>query len=84
MSIHHPFIHFQVHFLHEYKIIETIQQCIEDKLLGCNNSRTYYTQTLLPGISISSSLEENTTSKNSGKNYITHPFRLQSEACRLW
>ena len=38
---------FQVHFLHEDKIIKTIQQCIEDKLLGCNNSCTYYTQTLL-------------------------------------
>ena len=64
-SGNYPFIHqFQVQFLHEDKIIETIQQCIEDKLLGCNNSHTYYTQTLLPGISISSSLEENTTSKN--------------------
>ena len=64
-SGNHPFIHpFQVQYLHEGKIIEIIQQRIEHKLLGCNNSCTYYTQTLLSGISVSSSLEENTTSKN--------------------
>ena len=44
--------------------MEAIKQCIEDKLLGCNNSSTYYTQTLLPGISVSLSLEENTTLEN--------------------
>ena len=31
-------------FLHEDLIIEALQKSVEDKLLGCNSSRTYYTQ----------------------------------------
>ncbi|KAG8442716.1 hypothetical protein GDO86_011495 [Hymenochirus boettgeri] len=49
----HPTKH-EVHFLHEDSIIERVQQHIESKLLGSNSSRMYYTQTLLPGASISS------------------------------
>ncbi|XP_068203358.1 DNA mismatch repair protein Mlh1-like [Palaemon carinicauda] len=44
----HPTKH-EVHFLHEELIIEKIQQAVETKLLGCNSSRTFYTQALLPG-----------------------------------
>lgn len=44
----HPTKH-EVHFLHEESIIEKIQQAVETKLLGCNSSRTFYTQALLPG-----------------------------------
>ena len=44
----HPTKH-EVHFLHEDVIIEAIQKAIEEKLLGCNTSRTYFTQALLPG-----------------------------------
>lgn len=44
----HPTKH-EVHFLHEDSIIEKIQQAVESKLLGCNSSRTFYTQALLPG-----------------------------------
>lgn len=44
----HPTKH-EVHFLHEEAIIEAIQKTVEEKLLGCNSSRTYYTQALLPG-----------------------------------
>lgn len=44
----HPTKH-EVHFLHEESIIEAIQKAVEGKLLGCNSSRTYYTQALLPG-----------------------------------
>lgn len=40
----------QVHFLHEDSIIEMIQQSLSDKLLGANASRTFFTQTLLPGV----------------------------------
>lgn len=40
----------QVHFLHEDSIIEQIQQSLSDKLLGANASRTFFTQTLLPGV----------------------------------
>ncbi|KAJ8353625.1 hypothetical protein SKAU_G00211920, partial [Synaphobranchus kaupii] len=49
----HPTKH-EVHFLHEDSIIESIQKNIESKLLGSNSSRTYFTQTLLPGLSVSS------------------------------
>lgn len=43
----HPTKH-EVKFLHEEMIIESIQKCVETKLLGANESRQYYTQTLLP------------------------------------
>jgi hypothetical protein len=39
----------EVHFLHEDAIIECIQQSLSEKLLGANASRTFFTQTLLPG-----------------------------------
>ncbi|MCI4376671.1 hypothetical protein PGIGA_G00191060 [Pangasianodon gigas] len=48
----HPTKH-EVHFLHEDCIIGSIQKHIESKLLGSNSSRTYFTQTLLPGVSVS-------------------------------
>lgn len=41
----------EVHFLHEEQIIEKIVSGLEAKLLGSNNSRAYYTQTKLPGVS---------------------------------
>lgn len=41
----------EVHFLHEEAIVDSIQRAIEECLLGCNSSRTYYTQSLLPLIS---------------------------------
>ena len=43
----HPTKH-EVHFLHEDLIIESIQKTVDEKLLGANESRHYYTQTLLP------------------------------------
>lgn len=43
----HPTKH-EVHFLHEDRIIECIQKTIEERLLSCTSSRTYYTQSLLP------------------------------------
>lgn len=39
----HPTKH-EVHFLHEDSVIENVQKHIEDKLLGSNSSRTYFTQ----------------------------------------
>ncbi|KAL4222892.1 DNA mismatch repair protein [Mactra antiquata] len=47
----HPTKH-EVRFLHEDAIIESVQKTIETKLLGCNVSRTYYTQALLPGATV--------------------------------
>eukprot|EP01135_Chromosphaera_perkinsii_P004564 Nk52_evm34s288 gene=Nk52_evmTU34s288 len=41
----------EVHFLNEDEIVDIIQKEVESKLLGANNSRTYYTQMLLPGAS---------------------------------
>ena len=52
----HPTKH-EVHFLHEDLITQTVQKCVEERLLGCNSSRTYYTQALLPGVSVPVSLE---------------------------
>ena len=49
----HPTKH-EVHFLHEDSIIEIIQKHFEEKLLGCNSSRTYYTQKLLPNATLES------------------------------
>uniref|UniRef100_A0AAQ4S851 DNA mismatch repair protein S5 domain-containing protein n=1 Tax=Gasterosteus aculeatus aculeatus TaxID=481459 RepID=A0AAQ4S851_GASAC len=46
----HPTKH-EVHFLHEDSVIESVQKHVESKLLGSNSSRTYFTQTLLPGLS---------------------------------
>ena len=43
----HPTKH-EVHFLHEDMIIAAIQKCVEEKLHGCNESRTFYTQVLVP------------------------------------
>ncbi|XP_013404163.1 DNA mismatch repair protein Mlh1 [Lingula anatina] len=48
----HPTKH-EVHFLHEDAIIESIQKCVETKLLGSNASRTYFAQALLPGAPVS-------------------------------
>ncbi|CAB1425070.1 unnamed protein product [Pleuronectes platessa] len=57
----HPTKH-EVHFLHEDSIIESVQKHIESKLLGTNSSRTYFTQTLLPGLSISGGTEVKSSS----------------------
>ena len=45
----HPTKH-EVKFLHEDMIIESIQKCVENALLGSNESRHFYTQMLLPKI----------------------------------
>ncbi|XP_077979324.1 DNA mismatch repair protein Mlh1-like [Glandiceps talaboti] len=50
----HPTKH-EVHFLHEDAILEEIQKCVEQKLLGCNESRTFFTQALLPGAPVQTS-----------------------------
>jgi DNA mismatch repair protein MLH1 len=46
----HPTKH-EVHFLHEDVIVDCIQKTIQESLLNCNSSRTYYTQSLLPSTS---------------------------------
>ncbi|KAM4687275.1 DNA mismatch repair protein Mlh1 isoform 1-T1 [Discoglossus pictus] len=73
----HPTKH-EVHFLHEDSIIEKVQQHIESKLLGSNSSRMYFTQTLLPGASISASevikpaAGSSSASQKSGEKVYAH------------
>lgn len=42
----------EVSFLNQESLVDTIQQAVESKLLESNNTRTFSTQTLLPGASI--------------------------------
>lgn len=44
----HPTKH-EVNFLYEDRIVEKIKQTFEAKLIGCNETRSLYTQQLLPG-----------------------------------
>ncbi|XP_028279724.1 DNA mismatch repair protein Mlh1 isoform X2 [Parambassis ranga] len=70
----HPTKH-EVHFLHEDSVIESVQKHIESKLLGSNSSRTYFTQTLLPGLPVSSGSEvkaSSTTSTESTERVYAH------------
>lgn len=52
----HPTKH-EVQFLHQDEIIELVQQAVDAKLMGANNSRTFYAQALLPGAIPRESLE---------------------------
>ncbi|XP_044228028.1 DNA mismatch repair protein Mlh1 [Thunnus albacares] len=69
----HPTKH-EVHFLHEDSVIESIQKHIESKLLGSNSSRTYFTQTLLPGLSVSggSEVKSSGATAESGERVYAH------------
>uniref|UniRef100_A0A8C7C940 MutL homolog 1, colon cancer, nonpolyposis type 2 (E. coli) n=1 Tax=Oncorhynchus kisutch TaxID=8019 RepID=A0A8C7C940_ONCKI len=80
----HPTKH-EVHFLHEDCIIESVQKQIESKLLGSNSSRTYFTQTLLPGLSVSTS-EGKSSSNSTGDServYAHQMVRTDSRAQKL-
>uniref|UniRef100_A0A4W5NQS1 DNA mismatch repair protein MLH1 n=1 Tax=Hucho hucho TaxID=62062 RepID=A0A4W5NQS1_9TELE len=80
----HPTKH-EVHFLHEDCIIESVQKHIESKLLGSNSSRTYFTQTLLPGLSVSTS-EGKPSSNSTGDServYAHQMVRTDSRAQKL-
>ncbi|XP_053189419.1 DNA mismatch repair protein Mlh1 [Scomber japonicus] len=69
----HPTKH-EVHFLHEDNVIESVQKHIESKLLGSNSSRTYFTQTLLPGLSVSggSEVKSSSTTAEPGERVYAH------------
>ncbi len=58
--------------MHEESIVEAIQKGIEQRLLGCNSSRTYFTQALLPGtaLPLSDSLHKKGTSGTSKEGEI--------------
>lgn len=85
----HPTKH-EVHFLHEENIIERVQQHVESKLLGSNSSRMYFTQTLLPGASISASevlkstsSTSNTSHKSGDKLYAHQMVRTDAREQKL-
>jgi DNA mismatch repair protein MLH1 len=42
----------EVHFLHEEEVVAKVQAAVREKLEGANNSRTFYTQAVLPGMEI--------------------------------
>lgn len=82
----HPTKH-EVHFLHEDAIIESVQKTIEAKLLGSNTSRTYYTQALLPGATVSLSEEDGSrkpsASSSTDKVYAHQLVRTDSKEQKL-
>ncbi|KAM4607765.1 DNA mismatch repair protein Mlh1 [Polymixia lowei] len=82
----HPTKH-EVHFLHEDCIIESVQKHIESKLLGSNSSRTYFTQTLLPGLSVSAGSEvkpsSSSTAESSERVYAHQMVRTDCRAQKL-
>uniref|UniRef100_A0A1I8P724 DNA mismatch repair protein S5 domain-containing protein n=1 Tax=Stomoxys calcitrans TaxID=35570 RepID=A0A1I8P724_STOCA len=53
----HPTKH-EVHFLYEDDIVEKIKLNIEAQLLGSNDTRTFYKQLKIPGISVDSTTVE--------------------------
>ncbi|XP_002735708.1 DNA mismatch repair protein Mlh1 [Saccoglossus kowalevskii] len=79
----HPTKH-EVHFLHEDMILEEIQQCVEQKLLGANASRTFFTQALLPGASIQTSeILPSNTGKSGDKVYAHQMVRTDNKIQKL-
>lgn len=80
----HPTKH-EVHFLHEDVIIDCIQKTIQEKLLSCDSSRTYYTQSLLPSASVqvSSSLQQRKRTLEEDKVYDYKLVRTDAKEKKL-
>ena len=85
----HPTKH-EVHFLHEDKIVEAVQRAIESSLLGCNASRTYFTQALLPGAAVpvetellGDGREKRETEKQQASTYAYQMVRTDSKEQKL-
>lgn len=72
----HPTKH-EVHFLHEDSIIEAIQKAFEEMLLGANSSRTYFTQTLLPGVPV-------TDTSTGWCSFCIYQLRLTKKDCYFY
>ncbi|XP_029962068.1 DNA mismatch repair protein Mlh1 isoform X2 [Salarias fasciatus] len=77
----HPTKH-EVHFLHEDSVIESVQKHIESKLLGSNSSRTYFTQTLLPGLSVSGGSEVKTSGATAEPSERVYAHQMVRTDCR--
>lgn len=78
----------EVHFLHEEEIVERLQKALSDKLLGANSSRTYLTQSLLPGVSTANEKGDSHSARpnsNSEKPRQTSRTRSsQSDSSRVY
>ncbi|XP_038137362.1 DNA mismatch repair protein Mlh1 isoform X2 [Cyprinodon tularosa] len=77
----HPTKH-EVHFLHEDSVIESVQKHVESKLLGSNSSRTYFTQTLLPGLSVSGGTEMKASSSAAESAERVYAHQMVRTDCR--
>ncbi|KAM4729903.1 DNA mismatch repair protein Mlh1 [Anableps anableps] len=77
----HPTKH-EVHFLHEDSVIESVQRHIESKLLGSNSSRTYFTQTLLPKLSVSGGTEVTASSSAAESAQRVYAHQMVRTDCR--
>ncbi|XP_070771666.1 DNA mismatch repair protein Mlh1 isoform X2 [Enoplosus armatus] len=77
----HPTKH-EVHFLHEDSVIESVQKHVESKLLGSNSSRTYFTQTLLPGLSGSGGSEVKSSSVAAEPSERVYAHQMVRTDCR--
>ncbi|XP_028130012.2 DNA mismatch repair protein Mlh1 [Diabrotica virgifera virgifera] len=74
----HPTKH-EVHFLNEDQIVECIATAVETKLLGSNNSRTFYTQAKLPNVFEITSVHEK--DKNDAQTKTIRPsFMVRTDA----
>uniref|UniRef100_UPI00358E3AA8 DNA mismatch repair protein Mlh1 isoform X2 n=1 Tax=Myxine glutinosa TaxID=7769 RepID=UPI00358E3AA8 len=71
---------YEVHFLHEDSIIEAVQRSVEARLLASNASRTYYTQTLLPGATLLNNMSE--AKQASGSTISTAPRMSENQLVR--
>lgn len=78
----HPTKH-EVHFLHEDKVIERIKAALEEKLLGCNTSRVFYTQARLPDCSSASAPRGETSSATTSSALPQHLVRTDSSAQKI-
>lgn len=78
----HPTKH-EVHFLHEDSVIESVQKHVESKLLGSNSSRTYFTQTLLPGLSVSGGAEAKSSSSATEPGERVYAHQMVRTDCRV-
>ncbi|MFT7816357.1 DNA mismatch repair protein Mlh1 isoform X2 [Arapaima gigas] len=77
----HPTKH-EVHFLHEDAITESVQKHVEDRLLGANCSRTFFTQTLLPSLSVpGSDVRPSSSSASDPGERLSAPHMVRTD-CR--
>ncbi|XP_067929049.1 DNA mismatch repair protein Mlh1-like [Watersipora subatra] len=82
---------YEVHFLHEEQVIERIQKCVEQRLLGCNSSRTFYTQSLITlpkagqvdNPSTNSQTEEKATGSSETREYAYNIVRTDHTERKL-